>query len=133
MAHKALRRPADLRAIDGAFSGSIDTARLVALRVRSMPEPDRSRPIRSAPEAPERSHASRVHLQNLDNPWIMMRSATDLSKADLHVFSKLFDDGLERGQEAEAFSWRQIGGHDDVLDFFVGHLINVGMTRQPAP
>jgi hypothetical protein len=24
-----------------------------------------------------------------------MRSATDLSKADLHVFSKLFDDGLE--------------------------------------
>ena len=66
-------------------------------------------------------------------PWIMMRSATDLSKADLHVFSKLFDDGLERGQEAEAFSWRQIGGHDDVLDFFVGHLINVGMTRQPAP
>jgi hypothetical protein len=38
----------------------------------------------------------------------MMRSATDLSKADLHVFSKLFDDGLERGQEAKAFSWRQI-------------------------
>jgi hypothetical protein len=65
--------------------------------------------------------------------WIMMRSATDLSKADLHVFSKLFDDGLERGQEAKAFSWRQIGGHDDVLDFFVGHLINVDMTRQPAP
>jgi hypothetical protein len=63
----------------------------------------------------------------------MMRSATDLSKADLHVFSKLFDDGLERGQEAKAFSWRQIGGHDDVLDFFVGHLINVEMTRQPAP
>ena len=67
------------------------------------------------------------------SPWIMMRSATDLSKADLHVFSKLFDDGLERGQEAKAFSWRQIGGHDDVLDFFVGHLINVEMTRQPAP
>jgi hypothetical protein len=65
--------------------------------------------------------------------WIMMRSATDLSKADLHVFSKLFDDGLERGQEAEAFSWCQIGGHDDVLDFFVGHLINIDMTRQPAP
>src|SRR5829696_9518988 len=65
--------------------------------------------------------------------WIMMRSATDLSKADLHVFSKLFDDGLERGQEAKAFSGRQIGGHDDVLDFFVGHLINVEMTRQPAP
>src|SRR4051794_7701978 len=69
----------------------------------------------------------------LRSAWIMMRSATDLSKADLHVFSKLFDDGLERGQETKAFSWRQIGGHDDVLDFFVGHLINVDMTRQPAP
>src|SRR4051812_37268998 len=55
----------------------------------------------------------------------MTRSAMDLSKADLHVFSKLFDDGLKRGQEAKAFSWRQIGGHDDVLDFFVGHLIIV--------
>src|SRR3954463_14687167 len=63
----------------------------------------------------------------------MMRSATDLSKADLHVFSKLFADGLERGQEAKAFSGRQIGGHDDVLDFFVGHLIKVDMARQPAP
>src|SRR5205085_5145953 len=61
--------------------------------------------------------------------WIMMRSATDLGKADLHVFSKLFDDGLERGQEAKAFSGRQIGGHEDVLEFFVGHLINVEMTR----
>src|SRR3954463_16288800 len=79
----------------------------------------------------------------LGHPWIMMRSATDLSKADLHVFSKFFDDGLERGQEAEAFSWRQIGGrqigggriggYDVVLDFFVGHLINIEMTRQPAP
>src|SRR3954451_17380717 len=66
-------------------------------------------------------------------PWIMMRSATDLSKADLHVFSKLFDDGLERGQEAKACSGRQMGGHDDVLDVFVGHLIHVEMTRQRAP
>ena len=65
--------------------------------------------------------------------WIMMRSATDLGKADLHVFSKLFADGLERGQEAEALPGRQMGGHDDALDFLVGHLINVEMTRQPAP
>ena len=32
-------------------------------------------------------------------------------------------------KKPEAFSGRQIGGHDDVLDFFVGHLINVEMTR----
>ena len=31
------------------------------------------------------------------------------------------------------FLGRQIGGHDDVLDVFVRQLINVGMTRQPAP
>src|SRR3954468_20105916 len=70
---------------------------------------------------------------SISSSRIMMRSATDLGNADLQVFSKLFDDGLERGQEAEAFSWRQIGGHDDVLEFLVGHLINVEMTRQPAP
>ena len=42
---------------------------------------------------------SLMGLLGLD-PWIMMRSATDLSKADLHVFSKLFDDGLERGHRS---------------------------------
>src|SRR5205085_14771 len=79
------------------------------------------------------SRAGRASRVSSRHPWIMMRSATDLGKADLHVFSKLFDDGLERGQEAKAFSGRQIGGHEDVLEFFVGHLINVEMTRQPAP
>src|SRR5689334_12413293 len=69
----------------------------------------------------------------LTQAWIMTRSATDSGKADLHVFSKLFADGLERGQEAKALPGRQIGGHDDVLEFLVGHLINVEMTRQPAP
>ncbi len=29
----------------------------------------------------------------------------------------LFENGLERGFEAKAFSRRQIGGHDDVLNF----------------
>src|SRR3954447_1582008 len=78
--------------------------------------------------------------QNLSVKLTIFSSSVDydakrngLSKADLPIFSKLFDDGLERGQEAEAFSWRQIGGHDDVLEFLVGHLINVEMTRQPAP
>src|SRR3954462_9084686 len=41
-------------------------------------------------------------------PWIMMRSATDLSKADLHVFSKLFDDGLERGHRSHCLTTHQI-------------------------
>jgi hypothetical protein len=50
----------------------------------------------------------------------------------LHVFAKLFEDCLKRGLEAQAFSGREIGGDDDVLDFLVGHFVDVDLTRQPA-
>ena len=63
---------------------------------------------------------------------ILAPSATGLSKPDLHVFAKLFEDCLKRGLEAQAFSGREIGGHDDVLDFLVGHFVDVDLTRQPA-
>jgi len=59
-------------------------------------------------------------------------NATGLCKPDLHVFAKLFEDCLKRGLEAQAFSGREIGGHDDVLDFLVGHFVDVDLTRQPA-
>jgi hypothetical protein len=52
-------------------------------------------------------------------------------KLYLDVFAKLFE-GLEWRLETEAFSRREIGGEDDVLDFFVGHFVNVDLTRQPA-
>ena len=55
-----------------------------------------------------------------------------LCEPDLHVFAKLFEDCLKRSLEAKAFSGREIGGDDDVLDFFVGHLVDVDLTRQPA-
>jgi Zn-dependent protease with chaperone function len=55
-----------------------------------------------------------------------------LSEPDLHVFAKLFEDRLERGLEAQAFSGREIGGDNDVLNFFVGDLVDVDLTRQPA-
>jgi hypothetical protein len=68
-----------------------------------------------------------------DTPaWILEPSATGLCKPDLHVFAKLFEDCLKRGLEAQAFSGREIGGHDDVLDFLVGHFVDVDLTRQPA-
>jgi hypothetical protein len=57
----------------------------------------------------------------LDRLAVLEPSATELCEPDLHVFAKLFEDGLERGLEAQAFSGREIGGDDDVLDFFVGH------------
>ena len=57
---------------------------------------------------------------------------TGLCKPDLYVFAKLFEDCLKRGLEAQAFSGREIGGHDDVLDFLVGHFVDVDLTGQPA-
>ena len=35
---------------------------------------------------------------------------------------------LERGLEVQAFSGREIGGDDDVLDFLVRHLVDVDLT-----
>ena len=61
--------------------------------------------------------------------WILEPSATELCEPDLHVFAKLFEDRLERGLEAQALSGREIGGDDDVLNFFVGHLVDVDLTR----
>jgi hypothetical protein len=55
-----------------------------------------------------------------------------LSEPDLHVFAKLFEDRLEMGLEAQAFSGREIGGDDDLLDFLVRYLFDVYLTRQPS-
>jgi hypothetical protein len=66
------------------------------------------------------------------DPWILEPSATRLCKTDLHVFAKLFEDCLKRGLEAQAFSGGEIGSDDDVLDFLVGHFVDVDLTRQPA-
>jgi hypothetical protein len=55
-----------------------------------------------------------------------------LREPDLHVFAKLFENCLKRSLEAKAFSGREIGGDDDVLDVLVGHFVDVDLTRQPA-
>ena len=96
---------------------------------------------------PAEGHQASAGLQNVDidlpkisqrtrpqesRAWILEPSATGLCEPDLHVFAKLFEDRLERGLEAQAFSGGEIGGDDDVLDFFVGHLVDVDLARQPA-
>lgn len=53
-------------------------------------------------------------------------------KTGFAVFTKLFKDCLERCLRAQAFSGREIGGDDDVLDFLVGYFGDVDLTRQPA-
>ena len=81
---------------------------------------------------PEAFNAVRRQRRVTEVILILERSATGLCEPDLHVFAKLFEDRLERGLEAQAFSGREIGGDDDVLNFFVGHLVDVDLTRQPA-
>jgi hypothetical protein len=49
----------------------------------------------------------------------------------LHVFAKLFEDRLEWRLETEAFSRREIGSEDDVLDFFVGHFVDIDLAMTP--
>jgi hypothetical protein len=51
---------------------------------------------------------------------------------DLHILSKLGKQGLERRLEAEAFTGREIGGEDDLLDFLVGCPVDVEVARQPS-
>ena len=63
--------------------------------------------MRFAPESRtafvERYNHRRYHesLGNLDSG----EKRNGLSEAYFHVFAKLSEDGLERGLEAEAFSW----------------------------
>jgi len=71
--------------------------------------------------------------ENLEEiPWIPERSATASSEADLDVFSKFGEDDLERCLEAEAFTGREIGGEDDLLDVLIGDLVDIEVTRQPS-
>jgi hypothetical protein len=55
-----------------------------------------------------------------------------LGKADLHVFSKFFEDRLEGCLEAKALSRREIYRKDDVLDFLIRDFVDVEVTWQPA-
>ena len=90
--------------------------------------PPRTKAARSAPRQTGITRGSSPPRQ----AWILEPSATGLCKPDLYVFAKLFEDCLKRGLEAQAFSGREIGGHDDVLDFLVGRFVDVDLTGQPA-
>src|SRR6188472_4011325 len=55
-----------------------------------------------------------------------------LSEADLHVFAKLREQGLERGEEAEALPRREIVAEDDLLQLGVAQGVEVEVPRQVA-
>jgi transposase len=54
------------------------------------------------------------------------------SEADLHVFAKLREQGLERGEEAEALPRREIVAEDDLLQLGVAHGVQVEVAGQVA-
>ena len=54
--------------------------------------------------APCRATPRRQLYETHRSGLILAPSATGLSKPDLHVFAKLFEDCLKRGLEAQAFS-----------------------------
>ena len=75
-----------------------------------------------------------VQLKSLSNtpPGILERSATRLREADLNVFSKLGNQGLEWRLEPEAFTGREVGREDDLLDVLVGCPVDIEVARQPS-
>ena len=66
------------------------------------------------------------------DPWIPARSATRLREADLDILSKLSKQGLKWRLEPEAFTGREIGREDDLLDFPVGCAVDIEVARQPS-
>src|SRR4051794_32442151 len=56
-----------------------------------------------------------------------------LSEADLDVPAKLLEQGLERGEEAEALPWRQVVAEHDLLQLGVPERVEVEVAGQVAP
>ena len=48
------------------------------------------------------------------------------------MLSELGKQGLEWRPEAEAFSGREVGREDDLLDFLVGCAVDIQVARQPS-
>ena len=70
--------------------------------------------------------------QKFEGAWIPARSATRLREADLDVLSKLGKQRLEWRLEPEAFTGREVGREDDLLDFLVGCAVDIEVARQPS-
>jgi hypothetical protein len=89
---------------------------------------------------PQRSERTRIQNERRQEKlqkrqeaaWIPERSATRLREADLNVFSKLGNQGLEGRLEPEAFTGGEVRREDDLLDFLVGCPVDIQVARQPS-
>src|SRR3954454_2916548 len=72
------------------------------------------------------------HNEVADTPADSRAKRNGLSEADLHVFVKLREQGLERSEEAEALPRREIVAEDDLLQLGVAHGVQVDVPGQVA-
>src|SRR5690242_21923992 len=73
-------------------------------------------------------------LRDEGRRWADSRAKRNgLSEADLHVLAKLFEQRLERGEEAEALPGREVVGEDDLLQLGVAERVEVEVPGQVAP
>ena len=54
-------------------------------------------------------------------------------ESDLNVFAKAFEEGLDRGQIADALSWREVEREDDLLEVGLADGVEVELSRQVSP
>ena len=43
------------------------------------------------------------------------------------------EDGLEGRQESESLPWGEVVGHDNLLQVFVGEVVDISLSGKPAP
>jgi len=77
-------------------------------------------------------YALRTNGIDVERPWIPERSATRLREADLNILSEFGKQGLEWRLEPEAFTGREVGREDDLLDVLVGCAVDIEAARQPS-
>src|SRR5262249_52196788 len=88
---------------------------------------------RTGPPTRRHPRAARAQLFVAGAPPVLEPSATErYVNPTFPSLPSSFRNCLKRSLEAQAFSGREIGGDDDVLDFLVGHFVDVDLTRQPA-
>src|SRR3954462_1457978 len=103
--------------------------------------------IRSRPAPASRAKRARSASKNgFDTPFAKYQNTSPeagwpdsrvkrngLSEADLHVFAKLREQRLERGEEAEALPRREIVAEHDLLQLGVAQRVEVEVSGQIAP
>src|SRR4051794_15489637 len=105
---------------------------------RTWPEASPSCPSDGPSSGPSHGSTAAVVWPRIGNASTATRSADSgtkgngLSEADLDVPAKLFEEGLQRREEAEALPRRQVVAEHDLLQLGVTERVEVEVPRQVA-